>query len=184
MGILHKHLVAETTMQQHKETQEKSLFFQIGTEKLIELSLASFGLYGLYWNYQNWLQIERQNGNVNPLLRTVLSLFFQYDLFRRVYQQSEQDGEKPRWSPARVYLLYVLFNLIPVWLLLTDHPWGGLVFMLTLLPNLLVNQTINLIHDKRLRFFAQNTDLSGTDWGVITVGFVVWLSMMVMAVMA
>ena len=169
-------------MQQHKETQEKSLFFQIGTEKLIELSLASFGLYGLVWNYQNWLQIERQNGNVNPFLRTLFSIIYQYDLYRRVHQQSQQDNEKPRWSPARIYLLYVLFNLIPVWLLLTDHPWGGLVFMLTLLPNLLANQSINLIHDKRLHFFAQNTDLNGADWGVVIVGFVVWLTVMIVAV--
>lgn len=169
-------------MQQHRETLEKGLFFQIGTEKLIELSLATFGLYGLIWNYHNWLQIERQNGNVNPFFRTVFSVIYQYDLYRRVHQQSQQDSERTRWSPARIYLLYVLFNLIPVWLLLTDHPWGALVFILTLLPNLLANQAINLIHDKRLHFYAQNTELSGPDWGIIIGGFVAWLTILVLAI--
>lgn len=169
-------------MQQHKETLENGLFFQIGTEKLIELTLATFGLYGLWWNYQNWRQIQRHEAHIQPLLRTLLSVVYQYDLFQRVHQQCQHDKETPRWKPARVYFLYLLFTLIPVWLLVSNHPWGALVFMLTLLPNLLVNQAINLIHDKRMHFYAQNTELNGIDWAIIVIGLVIWLTLLILAV--
>ncbi|WP_420590481.1 hypothetical protein [Bacterioplanoides sp.] len=169
-------------MQQHKETLEKGLFFQIGTEKLIELSLATFGLYGLVWSYQNWVQLKRQDPTIKPLLRTLLAIVYQLDLYQRVHKQSQADRESARWSPIRVYILFVIFNLIPTWLLVTGHPWGFLVIMLTLLPNLLVNQAINRIHDKRIHFYAQNTELDGLDWGVLIAGIVIWLTILVMAI--
>ena len=169
-------------MQQHKETLEKGLFFQIGTEKLIELSLATFGLYGLVWSYQNWVQLKRQDPSIRPLLRTLLAIVYQLDLYQRVHKQSQADRESARWSPIRVYILFVIFNLIPIWLLVTGHPWGFLVIMLTLLPNLLVNQAINRIHDKRIHFYAQNTELDGLDWGVLIAGIVIWLTILVMAI--
>jgi len=172
----------DMNMQKHKETQEKGLFFQIGSEKLIELSLASFGLYGLIWTYQNWQQISRLEPGIKPLVRTLLAVFYQYDLYRRVHQQSQQDEQIPRWKAARVYFLFLVFSLIPAWLLANGHPWGVLVVMLTLLPNLLVNQTINQIHDKRMHFFAQNTELTGIDWGVIIGGLVIWLTILVLAI--
>lgn len=169
-------------MQQHKEALEKGLFFQIGTEKLIELSLATFGLYGLVWSYRNWVQLKRQDSTIHPLLRTVLAIFYQLELYQRVHKQSHADRESARWSPVRVYILFVIFNLIPLWLLLTGHPWGFLVIMLTLLPNLLVNQAINRVHDKRMRFYAQNTKLNGVDWGVLIAGIVIWLTILVKAI--
>ena len=169
-------------MQQHKETLEKGLFFQIGTEKLIELSLVTFGLYGLVWSYQNWVQLKRQDPSIRPLLRTLLAIVYQLDLYQRVHKQSQADRESARWSPIRVYILFVIFNLIPIWLLVTGHPWGFLVIMLTLLPNLLVNQAINRIHDKRIHFYAQNTELDGLDWGVLIAGIVIWLTILVMAI--
>ena len=175
-------MLLEITMQQHKETLEKGLFFQIGSEKLIELSLASFGLYGLLWTYQNWIQIQRQDPTVKPLLRTLLAIIYQLDLYRRVHHQAQADKETPRWSPVRVYVLFVIFNLIPIWLLFTGHPWAFLVIMLTLLPNLLVNQAINQVHDKRMHFFAQNTDLTGFDWGILIGGLVIWMTILVMAI--
>ena len=169
-------------MQQHKETLEKGLFFQIGTEKLIELSLVTFGLYGLVWSYQNWVQLKRQDPSIRPLLRTLLAIVYQLDLYQRVHKQSQADRESARWSPIRVYILFVIFNLIPIWLLVTGHPRGFLVIMLTLLPNLLVNQAINRIHDKRIHFYAQNTELDGLDWGVLIAGIVIWLTILVMAI--
>lgn len=169
-------------MHKHQETEEKALFFQIGTEKLIELSLATFGLYGFYWTYQNWCRIQRHDPSVKPWLRTLLAIFYQFDLYRRIHQQCQQDNDTPRWSFRRVYALFVIFSLIPLWLLATSHPWALLVGMLTLLPNLLANQTINHIHDKRMHFFAQNTELNGIDWGVITGGLVIWLTILVLAI--
>lgn len=174
--------MASISMQEHTETREKALFYQIGTEKLIELSLATFGLYGLLWSYYNWQQLQRREPGLNPPLRTLLSVVFQLDLYRRVHQQCRDDNETPRWHPYRVFALYLIFTLMPIWLLATGHPWGALVFMLTLLPNLLVNQAINLIHDKRMHFYAQNTELTGPEWATLIIGLVIWLTVMIRAI--
>lgn len=168
-------------MQPHPEQQHKATFFQVGTEKLIELTLATFGLYALFWTYRNWLQLQRRGEAVNPLLRTLLAVVYQYDLYRRIHQRARVENAIPRWSPLRIYLLFLIFTLVPLWLLATDHPWGILLNLMTLLPNLLANQSINQIHDKHLHFFAQNTELSGQNWAAIVAGLVGWLTLLTLA---
>ena len=168
-------------MQQHPETRAKSLFFEVGTEKLIELSLASFGLYSFYWTYCNWLQIARRGGQVSPIWRTLVSVVYQFDLYRRISKTGEEFGEPTRWKPARLYFLYLLFTLMPIWMLITDHYWGLLANLMTLLPNLLVNQTINKLHDQRMHFFAKNTELSGLNWALIVSAMIAWLTLMTYA---
>ena len=90
-------------MHVHEETLEKSDFFQIGSEKLIELSLASFGLYGLFWTYANWRQIQHQGEDINPWLRTLFSPIYQLGLYRRIHTCSGEADETPRWKPHRIY---------------------------------------------------------------------------------
>lgn len=168
-------------MQPHPEQQQKASFFQVGTEKMIELTLATFGLYALFWTYANWQQLQRRGEAVNPLLRTLLAVVYQYDLYRRIHQRARIETLAPRWSPLRIYLLFVVFTLMPLWLLVTDHPWGILLSLMTLLPNLLANQSINQIHDKHLHFYAQNTELSGQNWAAIVIGLVGWLTLLTLA---
>ena len=168
-------------MQEHAELQQKSAFFQVGTEKMIELTLCTFGLYGLFWTYRNWAVLQRRGEHVNPLLRTLLSPFFQYDLYRRVHQRAVLEGVRPRWTPVRLYVLFLAFSLIPVWMLISHTPWGWLVSLLPLLPNALVNISINDIHDRHVRFFALNTDLSGLNWAAIVAGLVGWLTLLIVA---
>lgn len=166
----------------HAEAREKAKFYQIGTEKFIELSLCSFGLYSFYWTYANWQQIQRQGENISPLWRTLLAIVYQFDLYRRIHSQASEHQEKPRWQPVRIYVLWVVFTVMPIWLLLNGHPWGSIVLLLSLLPNLLANQSINRLHDHLLHFYAQNTDLKAFDWGIIVAGLIVWLTLLVAAI--
>lgn len=166
-------------MQEQVELQEKAAFFQVGTEKFIELTLCTFGLYGLYWTYRNWEVLQRRGEAVNPLLRTLLSPLYQYDLYRRVHQRATLENELPRWTPIRLYMLFMAFSLIPAWMLVNENPWGWLLSLLTLLPNALVNMSINAIHDRHIRFFNLNLHLSGLNWAAIVAGMIGWLTLLI-----
>merc|ERR1712000_766517 len=84
-------------------------FYQVGTEKFIELTLVTFGLFGFWWTYRHWcainqrLQNEQQPG-VQPLLRTLLSVFYQHDLYKRIAARARVEGEPVRWDPTRLFV--------------------------------------------------------------------------------
>ena len=168
-------------MPDQDSSQTRTAFFQVGTEKLTELSLVTFGLYGFYWTWRNWQQISRHEAGIRPLLRTLLSFVFQYGLYRRIAARARLENETPRWLPERLFGLFLVFTLIPLWLLLTNHPWGILLNLLTLLPNMLANQSINAVHEKFLPFYEQNTELSGSNWAAIVTGLIGWLTLLILA---
>ncbi len=168
-------------MQDQSGTEQKAAFFQVGTEKLTELTLVTFGLYGFYWTWKNWCVIARQDSSVSPLLYTLLSVWFQRDLYRRVQQRAQVEDEIPRWHADRLFAVFVLFTLVPLWLLLTDHPWGVLLNLMTLLPNMLVNQSINAVHERYMHFYEQNTELSASNWAAIIAGLIGWLTLLILA---
>lgn len=164
-------------MAKTREMQEQAVFFPISSEKLIELSLATFGLFGLYWTLRHWQQIEYRGTAVSSVIRAMCFPVTQYDLYRRIHGAA--DGEhRPRWHPLRLYSLYLIFTLLPIYMVLTEHYWGVLSYMLTLLPNLLVNQTVNKIHDDHLNSFSRNSDLDAIDWSILIAGLIGWLTLL------
>jgi len=123
--------------------------------------------------------LQRRGEAVNPLLRTLFSPLYQYDLYRRVHQRATLENELPRWTPIRLYMLFMAFSLIPAWMLVNENPWGWLLSLLTLLPNALVNMSINAIHDRHIRFFNLNLHLSGLNWAAIVAGMIGWLTLLI-----
>ncbi|WP_430462336.1 hypothetical protein ACQUQU_05950 [Thalassolituus sp. LLYu03] len=163
------------------DTASGAAFFQVGTEKLIELSLLTFGLYGFWWTWQQWQSLKARGEAVNPWVRTLLSVIWQYDLYRRIATRTRTEDMACRWHALRLHGLFVGFTLVPLWLLATDHPWGLLINLMTLLPNVLVNQSINAINEKYLPFYEQNTELSGRNWAAVVAGVVAWLTLLTLA---
>ena len=48
------------------------------------MCVVTFGLYEIYWFYQQWRHVQRRGERVHPALRTLFAGFFCYALFRRV----------------------------------------------------------------------------------------------------
>ncbi|ASP40058.1 hypothetical protein CHH28_15860 [Bacterioplanes sanyensis] len=167
-------------MQLHPEVQEKALFYPIGTEKFVELSLATFGLYNLYWSWANWRQISQPNAFM-PWFKLLIWPISQWQLYQRIYRQAVEDGEQPRWQPLRAYLLFILSLLFSIWFVASGDSHGWFLALLATLPNAQANLTVNRLHDSRLHFYAQNTDLTALEWGILVVGMVAWVSLMALA---
>jgi hypothetical protein len=61
-----------------------AVFFPVSKTKLIVMSTATFTLYQLLWFYKNWAAVRARGAEVLPLMRTIFTVFFCYDLFDRI----------------------------------------------------------------------------------------------------
>lgn len=69
------------------------VFFPVSTAKFLAMYLLTFGIYGIYWFYQNfnWLKAQRQDDSM-PVFRALFSPFWFYPLWKAIkeYGQSQQ----------------------------------------------------------------------------------------------
>src|SRR5688572_22866085 len=104
-------------------------WFRVGTAKLLLMCVVTFGVYEIYWFYQQWRHVQRRGERVHPALRTLFAGLFCYALFRRVSQDATQRGISH--APSAV-LCAVAFIGLAITVRLPD-PWSTLS-LLQLLP--------------------------------------------------
>lgn len=95
---------------------------------LVLLNVLSFGLYSLYWFYQNWRSLEEVHGTkLRPALRTVglmvpiLDIFLIADQWKRIHDLNTHDSKSYfplAWtvlgylSLSYLYFTYVILAII------------------------------------------------------------------------
>ena len=58
----------------------------VSPRKFYIMAIMTMGLYVIYWWYQQWKTIEREEAvNILPLVRAFFSLFFCHDFFKRIH---------------------------------------------------------------------------------------------------
>jgi RNA polymerase subunit RPABC4/transcription elongation factor Spt4 len=88
-------------------------YYGISVTKLVLLSLLTLGLYELYWFYRNWSLIKAQEQvKIIPILRAVFSVFFCYQLFKKVRLSAQALGYKRSYSPALSAAGYIIITLL------------------------------------------------------------------------
>lgn len=61
------------------------LFLSISAGRLIGMSIATFGIYRMYWMYRNWRYLkDRQVLECRPFWRALFGVFFVFSLFKRI----------------------------------------------------------------------------------------------------
>src|SRR5688500_2838133 len=59
--------------------------FNVGTPKLVLMSISTFNFYCVYWLYKNWVAERELSGEaIVPWARALFSVIFIYSLARRV----------------------------------------------------------------------------------------------------
>ena len=115
------------------ETQAPGLkpqvFFPVSTQKFAILSIASFGIYPIYWFYQNWKRIRDaqvphdgvpyHGTRVSPLLRATFAPLFIIPLLKRIMQQAEASRVAVTWNTLPRGLGFVAVSLMA----LLPDPW-------------------------------------------------------------
>src|SRR5687768_6989550 len=68
---------------------QEAVFFAVSCTKLALMSLATFGLYQLYWSYKNWQCVARLNDEkLNAPIRAFFYTLTSYYLFRKLEERA------------------------------------------------------------------------------------------------
>lgn len=134
------------------------LFFPVSLLKLALMSIATFGLYEVYWFYKNWKCVQRlDDARLNAPIRAIFYGLTSYWLFARMREHAVRaDGRSIAAGP----LALAVFVLSATWRL--PDPWwlaGSLGFV----PLLIVQRTANALNlaaapdaDRNSRFGGWN----------------------------
>jgi hypothetical protein len=140
--------------------------FPVATHKFILLTIFSFGIYEVYWFYQNWKRIaDRSNEAMSPLWRAIFSPIWGFSLFGHIRDLAAAEGVATRWSPTVLATLY----LIPHLLFRLPDPWW-LIGFTSVLPMVPVQQAAQRLNERQAASEDPNHRYSGKNIAVICVG--------------
>ena len=84
-------------------TQKNSVhaFYVVAPRKFWVLYIMTFGLYGLYWSYQQWSQFRRVTSEkIWPVARSIFSIFFVHELYGEVDKRLKNQDLTRKWRPS------------------------------------------------------------------------------------
>ncbi|MBK9983433.1 MAG: hypothetical protein IPP15_13780 [Saprospiraceae bacterium] len=85
----------------------------VSVRKFMILSLITFGLYDLWWNYRAWQFIERyKKPGISPAFRTVFGIFYLYSLFRQILNMAKEKGYHSTYSTPVLFIFILLLEII------------------------------------------------------------------------
>ncbi|WP_444943126.1 hypothetical protein ACJJIK_14105 [Microbulbifer sp. ZKSA006] len=88
-------------------------FYIVSPTKFWVMSLATVGLYSVYWFYRHWSEYRRISGeDMWPVMRAIFSIFFTHSLFSHIQSRIDDAEIDYRWSPGFWATFYVVFALV------------------------------------------------------------------------
>ena len=154
-------------------------WFRVGTSKFLLMCVVTFGVYEIYWFYQQWRHVQRRGESVHPALRTLFAGIFCYALFRRVADDAQ--GRGIAGAPSAVGCAVAFVALSSTWSL--PDPWSSLS-LLSLLPLALVQRTASAAALAAEPAADPNTRLTPINWLGVAFGVLVLVLTVIGATLA
>lgn len=155
---------SEVADQSHVAHSEP-IFHPVSTRKLLVLSFGTLGIYQYYWIYKNWqLHKQRTGENISPLPRAIFAIFFIYQLFKAIDQQTEKYNCR-RIPAATLAIFWVVASL----LVNLPDPYWPVTFM-TILALVPVQRAVNELNAVARPGHDANTGFRGWNWVAVFVG--------------
>ncbi|WP_313319867.1 DUF4234 domain-containing protein [Stenotrophomonas sp.] len=167
--------------------QQLPPFYVVSITKVVLLSIATLGMYSLYWFWNHWKRhkIDKKL-SLWPVPRAIFAIFFAHSLNREIDYRLQRNRSNYRWSPGAWATLYVVsvilmrvISRIPETMLSAN-----LSFVLILLP--LAGQIMALVRAQRAANLAcgdpqalQNRRLTVANWFWLVLGGLFWLLIVV-----
>lgn len=109
--------------------QQEPLFLYIPAVRLVALSIASMGLYEIYWIYRNWRYVKERDGlQITPFWRGIFGIFFCHSLLRRMYEDEEARAYwLPTFSPNGLATTWIILRLFANALDRAPQMWTSIV---------------------------------------------------------
>jgi hypothetical protein len=142
------------------------LYFSVSGLKLVLMSTCTFGLYEIYWFWQNWLHVQRrERSGIMPSWRAVFAILYCYALLRRIRETAQMHGVATGVWPGVMTLAWIVLNIA------SGSPGpGGLVSFLAVFILLPVQITVNAINRAVDPNFVANSRFSGWNITALIIG--------------
>jgi hypothetical protein len=135
------------------------LYFPVSVLKLAVMSTCTFGIYELYWFYENWCMVrDRERSDIIPFGRMFFAPLFCYSLLKKMDATAESQRIRRSIEAGPLAAGWIIFTILAK---LPDPYW--LVTFLAvgyLLPVQAAVNEINLVtspkHNPNRRFTAWN----------------------------
>jgi hypothetical protein len=141
-------------------------FFDVSLTKFFIMSLATFGLYNLYWFYKQW-QSERSytREDLSPFWRTAFATLWAFSLFRRIKAAVERARPGDSFEAIPFAIAYFVLSAT---VRLPDPAW--LVTFFSVLPLLPAQAAINRVNTDLAPSAPHNDRFTASNVIVIVVG--------------
>jgi hypothetical protein len=135
------------------------IFFPVSPLKLVVMSTVTFGIYELYWFYQNWKLVKhRTRSDIMPFWRAFFGFFFCYSMFRKIQTSASERGLTAAFSPGLLTILWI--GITSCWRLPNPYWLMSMLAVLALLPVQFtvsqLNASVTTTYDSNSRFTAWN----------------------------
>lgn len=158
-------------------------WFPAGTNKVMVMTIATLGLYAVYWFERQYrFHNRKRQEKLSPLLRGLFSIFFAKDLFDRVSRHALIASVRVSWDPgslAAVFIAFVIVDRIVGKMIdkVDSEGLGVALFFLSFgltagvaWPLTKVQGTINELLEKEAADFDRNETLTLANWVAIGAG--------------
>jgi hypothetical protein len=164
-------------------------FYVVSVKKLAVLGVVTFGLYFVYWHYQNWREYrdwkrthEQEETGIWPVPRGIFSIFFMHSLFRNVKEYGDNNGRRIDWEPGRLATILVILTIIGN---LLDravmrnigYPYTDILSLVLLAPLLYIYTRVQPIINASCGDpdSSSNSAFGGANWAWIVIGALLWV---------
>lgn len=148
-----------------------TLYFPVSPLKLIVMSTCTFGLYEVFWYFNNWHAIkEHDKLNISPIGRAIFAFFFCYPLFKRIRATADSRQLRAPLPAGPLAAGWIFFTVLAG---LPDPFW--LVSFFSVLFLLPVQKTVNEINLAMDPGHDPNRTFTGWNIAAVVVGGLLWI---------
>lgn len=147
-----------------RSSSGENKLFSVPSEKLVLMSVCTYGFYCWYWFFRNWSGVrDIRSKNFSPLVRTWLFPFYNFNLFEEIKNIARKNEIQVKWSSSVLSYGFILFLV-------------GWYFPYTLFISIFVgvilvpaNNTCEQINEAE--GFDESTEgFDRNDWAIVIIG--------------
>jgi len=161
------------------ETQEP-VFFHISGRRLVLMSIATWGIFELYWIFRNWQYLKERDGlKIHPFWRGVFSIFFIHKLMNTIHDDPQANRSvKATFPPSVLATVWVILLLVGNISSKAADPMINLVGLVVSFPSFLlflpVQRYINAVN-RQITPTPPYTGWSAGQYACLALGVFIWL---------
>jgi hypothetical protein len=154
---------------------DQPIFFSVGLVKFVVLNILSFHYYTLVWMYKNWKYLRDNHGRrVQPVLRSIFSPLFVWQLFSEISKTVvEHGGKPPMFNPPFLALFYILCIFTANYGSRYIDPLFSFLVLVGIIPACVLQMRVNELNKRRSSI--TNTNFSKGNWVFIVLSSLFWI---------